>query len=122
MADVLLWAVCLILGVPCALLIIGNWLIVIGAGVETIRHSKSKSFSFCPPFLCGIVGGVAVLVCPWPGSWRWAWLPLILDPSVALLLLCVPLHVIGRIAGLPSPFDGRPPAPESSGQETKIQS
>src|SRR5688500_3434441 len=111
MADVLLWAVCLILGVPSALLILGNWLIVIGAGVEAARHGKSKSFSFCPPFLCGIVGAAACLVCPVPGSWHWAWLPLLIDPSIGLLLLCLPLHVIARIGGLPSPFDGRPAQP-----------
>jgi hypothetical protein len=110
MADLLLWAVSLILGVPSALLILLNWLIVGEAAVEAVRHGKSRRFSFCPPFLCGVAGAVACLSCPWPGVWCWAWLPVLLDPSIALLLLASLLHVVARVGGLRSPFDG----PENS--------
>ena len=40
------------------------------------------TFSFAPPFLCGVAGALACLVCPWPGVWRWAWVPPLLDPSM----------------------------------------
>src|SRR5262245_6444782 len=109
--EALLWAVCLLLGVPSALLILGNWLIVVGAAVEAARGGRSRSFSFCPPFLCGAAGAVACLACPWPGVWRWAWVPPLLDPSIALLLAASALHVVARVGGLRSPFDGRPPQP-----------
>jgi hypothetical protein len=107
MADALRWAVCSILGIPSALLILLNWLIVIEAAVEVGRRSKSLSFSFCPPFLCGGAGAAACLACPWPGVWCWAWLPPLFDPSIALLVLCSALHVVARVGGL-RPFNGRP--------------
>jgi hypothetical protein len=109
LVEALLWAVTLILSVPSALLIPLNWLIVVGAVVEAVRRGRSRAFSFCPPFLCGVAGAVACLTCPWPGVWRWAWVPPLLDPSITLLLAASVLHVVARIAGLRSPFDGRPP-------------
>jgi hypothetical protein len=41
--------------------------------------------------------------------WRWAWVPPLLDPSIALLLIASVLHVVARVGGLRSPFDGKPP-------------
>jgi hypothetical protein len=37
--------------------------------------------------------------------------PRLLDPSIALLLAASALHVVARLGGLRSPFDGRPPEP-----------
>ena len=104
------WTVCLILGVPSALLIPLNWLSFIGY-MLAVRRGHTGGHSFAPPFLCGIAGAVACLVCPVPGVWRWAWVPPLVDPSIGLLLVCGVLHVVARLTGLRSPFDGRPPEP-----------
>jgi len=108
--EALLWAVTLMLGVPSALLILLNWLSFIGY-VVAVRRGHKGSHSFAPPFLCGVAGVIACLVCPRAGVWHWAWVPLILDPSIALLLASSVLHVMARPAGLRSPFDGRSPQP-----------
>ena len=110
--EALLWIVSLALAVPSALLIPLNWLSVIGWVIAAPRGYEG-GHSFAPPFLCGIAGAVACVICPWPGVWRWAWVPPLLDPSIALLLAASALHVVARLGGLRSPFDGRPPqAPE----------
>jgi hypothetical protein len=106
------WAVTLTLGVPAGLLALGNWLIVVGAAVEAARQGRSKTFSFGLPFVAGLAGAVACLACPLPGLWHWAWLPLLLDPSIALLVLACVMHGVARAGGLRSPFDGAPPAEE----------
>jgi hypothetical protein len=102
------WAVCLILAVPSALLIALNWLSFIGWSIA-VRRGHKGGHSFAPPFLCGIAGAVACFVCPWPGAWRWAWLPLLLDPSIGLLVVALVLHPIARLAGWRSPFDSQSP-------------
>ena len=104
------WTITLILGVPSALLIPLNWLSFIGWVIE-MRRGSEGGHSFAPPFLCGIAGAVACLVCPWPGVWSWAWVPPLLDPSIALLLAASAWHVVARLGGLRSPFEGRPPQP-----------
>lgn len=111
--DALHWAACLILGVPSALLIPLNWLSFIGYSLA-VRRGYKGGHSFAPPFLCGIAGAVACLICPWPGVRWWAWVPPLADPSIGLLLVCGVLHVVTRLTGLRSPLDGRPPesAPE----------
>ena len=106
--ESLMWAITLILGVPFALLIPLNWLSFIG-WVIAVRRGHRGGHSFAPPFLCGIAGAIACLVCPWPGVWRWAWVPPLLDPSIALLLTSAMLDIVARLAGLRSPFDGPPP-------------
>jgi hypothetical protein len=111
--EALLWTITLILGVPSALLIPLNWLSIIGYVVERRRGYKG-GHSFCPPLLCGIDGAVACLVCPWPGVWRWAWVPPLCDPSIVLVLAAVFLHVVARLTGLRSPFDGKAPRPPNA--------
>jgi hypothetical protein len=108
--EALLWTIPLILGVPSALLIPLNWLSFIG-WVVAVRRGHKGGHSFAPPFLCGVAGAVACLACPWPGVWRWAWVPPFLDPSIALLLAASVLHMVARLAGLRPPFDGQPPQP-----------
>jgi hypothetical protein len=106
------WTLTLTLGVPSALLLPLNWLALIGWAIE-VRRGYRGGHSFAPPFLCGVAGSVACLVCPWPGVWRWAWVPPLLDPSIALLLASLALQALARLRGLRSPFEGRPPqAPE----------
>ena len=103
------WTITLILGMPSALLIPLNWLSFIGWAIA-VRRGYKGGHSFAPPFLCGIAGAVACLVRPWPGVWRWAWVPPLLDPSIALLPAWA-LYVVARRGGSRSPFDGRPPQP-----------
>jgi hypothetical protein len=110
MIDALRWIVCLVLGVPSGLLILANWGTVVSAMVTAARGGKG-TFSFCPPVVCGIAGGVACLVCPLPEAWHWAWLPPLLDPSILIWPMLVVLLMIGRICGLPSPFDPQPAMP-----------
>jgi hypothetical protein len=38
-------------------------------------------------------------------------LPLLLDPSIVLLVVASVLHVLARVGGLRSPFDSEPPRP-----------
>jgi hypothetical protein len=106
----MMWAVTLLLGVPSALLIPLNWLGFIG-WMAAVRRGHKGGYSFAPPFLCGIAGAIACLVCPWPGVWRWAWVPLLLDLSILLLLAAAVLHVVARLIGSRSPFDSQPPEP-----------
>ncbi len=108
--EALQWAVTLVLGVPAALLISLNWLSFIG-WVVAVRRGHTGGHSFAPPFLCGVAGAVACLVCPWPDAWRWSWVPPLLDPSIALFLAAWVLHGVARVAGLRSPFDGGSPQP-----------
>ena len=103
------WAASLLLGVPSVLLILLNWLVVVGAAMQAARRGRSHGISFCPPFLCGLACAVACLACPLPGVWRWAWVPPLVDPSIGLLLLASVLHVLARVSGRPSPFDDEPP-------------
>jgi hypothetical protein len=108
--EALLWTITLILAVPSALLIPLNWLSFIGKAIA-VRRGHKGGYSFAPPFLCGLAGAIACLLCPWPDIWRWAWVPLLLDLSIVLLLVCCVLHVVARLTGWRSPFDGRPPEP-----------
>jgi hypothetical protein len=52
---------------------------------------------------------------------EWAWLPVVLSPGIALLLVASLMYVVVRVFGLSSPFDelglgspfdGKPPPPE----------
>ena len=96
------WIICLTLGVPCLLLIILNWLSMVDA------FRRGQSFSFCPPFLCGLLGAVACLICPLEEISSLAWLPLVLDPSILLSVYVLLMHFFARVTGwFPSPL-GRP--------------
>ena len=83
---------------------------IIGWLIAGLRGHKG-SFSFAPPFLCGIAGTIACFTCPSPGVWRWAWLPPLIDPSSGLILFLSVLHVVARMTGLRSPFDGETSQP-----------
>ena len=110
--ETVAWAVCLLLGVPAALFTLFNWLSFVGYVIACLR-GYSGSHSFAPPFLCGIMGAVTCLVCPLPGAWHWAWVPLLIDPSIGLLLPAAVLHVVARVVGWSSPFDREPSQPPS---------
>lgn len=108
--EALQWTACLILGVPSALLIPLNWLSLVG-WLIAVRRGHKGGHSFAPPFLCGIAGTVACLVCPWPNVWRWAWVPLLVDPSIGPWAVAAVLHGVARLTGLPWPSERLPPQP-----------
>jgi hypothetical protein len=84
-------------------LIVLNWLGLIGA----LR--SGRGYSFVPPVVCGLACAAACLVCPEPRVRSLAWLPLVLDLSIAVWPVLLLSHVVARAAGLSSPFDPKPP-------------
>lgn len=73
------WVPGILIGV-CAVFMLFNWVGLIGAMI-----GRSKSHSFAPPYLCGVLGAIALLA--WPGrslQW-WAIVPLLADPSIGFV-------------------------------------
>lgn len=93
---------------PAVLLIVLNWFGFVGFVVERIRTRTRRGFSFAPPFLSGLVAAVACLICPVDWVNRFAWCPLVLDPSILLLGVATGYHPVARAFGLRSMFDSPP--------------
>ena len=72
--------------------------------------SHVERFFFRWGLLAFVLIGTPLL---WPIVERWAWLPLVLIPCMAVLLVASLMYLISRIFGLRSPFDGTPPPPEA---------
>lgn len=97
-----------ILGALLALLLLANWCGIIGFAIDRYRHlEKTGGFSFAPPFIGGVLGCIGCLFCPIDGVRRFAWLPLVLDPSIFLITIGLILHPLARLFGFPSPLGGR---------------
>ena len=64
----------------CAALILLNWASLLAA----IR--AHRNYSFAPPFVCGIVAAVAIALHPHPGLLAFAFIPIVLDPSILAAL------------------------------------
>jgi len=64
----------------CGLIILLNWGSIINAAI------KRQSFSFTPPFLCGIFGFIATLVYPDSQISKFAWVFLLADPSIMFMI------------------------------------
>jgi hypothetical protein len=88
MADTARWIASALLGGPFGLLILGNWLSLIGA----LLNRRSTSLAL--PFIGGPVCALACLLCPDERIQSVAWLPLILDPS---LLFGIPAMIAFRV-------------------------
>jgi hypothetical protein len=73
------WTLSVLFGLPAGLLILLNWIDLIR---WTRAHKAGESLSFAPPFLCGMVGAAACLLCPVSQVQFFAWCPLLLDPSI----------------------------------------
>ena len=43
---------------------------------------NKRHYSFCLPFVCGVVAALALAVHPVPGIFKFAFLPIVLDPSI----------------------------------------
>ena len=75
----ILWCIAIPLGLLWLLCAAGNLCCIIG----TARRGRSVSVI---PFVGGVSGALAVLVCPVVGIWHWFWLPLLIDFSGFLIL------------------------------------
>ncbi len=64
----------------CAVLIVLNWIGLLGS------ISNRTSFSFAPPFLAGIFGSIAAFGHPSPAVNAFAWVPVVVDPSIGFAL------------------------------------
>ena len=105
------WAACLFLGVTAALLIPLQWFCLVGLLIAKGRgHGGGVSLVF--PFVGGVAGALACVVCPGSGVLHWSWLLLLLDPSIGLLLLSCVADAIARMLGrrslTESPADAPP--------------
>jgi hypothetical protein len=101
-------AIWITLGTLLFLLLLANWCGIIGFAFHRYRHpEKTGGFSFAPPFIGGVLGCIGCLVCPIEGVRRFAWVPLVLDPSILLMAIVLILHPVSRVFGFPSPLGGR---------------
>jgi hypothetical protein len=73
------WIGCVVVGGPAALLIVNNWLLLIG----TARTRKPTSLVF--PFICGPVCAAACWFGPSALRW-WFWVPLAADFTLWVLV------------------------------------
>jgi hypothetical protein len=106
MWDAIRWILCILFAIP-VVFMLPNWMLFVSKAWEATRTGQSRPFSFALPFIPGVAGVLAVLLCPTPGAGKWAWLPLVLDASIFFFVLAIFLHVIARVIGRPSPFDPR---------------
>jgi hypothetical protein len=97
-----------VLGTLLSLLLLANWCGIIGFALRRYRHrANTGGFSFAPPFLGGVFGCVGCLLCSIDGVRRFAWVPLVSDPSILLMTLAIILHPVSRMFGFPSPLGRR---------------
>jgi hypothetical protein len=78
----LAWTFFWVLGGLSLLLIVGNWVNSIWA----MRRKRSYSWI---PLIGGLSGFAALLLCPWPGTGYWCWVPLVADLSIPGFLYAV---------------------------------
>ena len=62
-----------------------TWLLITIANVTSLinarRYGDSGSLTL---IIGGCAGVIAMLVCPIPDTWMWAWVPVLLDPGSIL--------------------------------------
>jgi len=95
------WIVCIGLGGFFGLILLGNWLSLIG----TLWTRKSTSLV---PLIGGLGCAVACLLCPDERVQSFAWLPLVLDLSISVALPMLMLDGLARLVGWRSLFDHEP--------------
>ena len=76
MGEILRWLLCIFIGAPCALALVCNWLCLIGA----FQTKKPTSLVF--PFIAGLLGAAACLICPVERVQWFAWCPVVLDVGI----------------------------------------
>lgn len=66
----------------------GFWLLcAVGNVASLVRIAFTGGSTSLIPFMGGVAGVIACLICPLPGSWRYAPLPFVLDIGSALTLV-----------------------------------
>ena len=73
------WFIAFPFAVLWALCVVGH----ISSIISIISRGESASLI---PFIGGIAGAFAVLICPVEGIWRWFWLPPLLDLGTLAML------------------------------------
>lgn len=67
----------------CTLVLLLNWASLIEAQIS------KKGFSFAPPWICGLSASIAMYFYPEGSLKAYAWAPLLLDPSISLVLVAL---------------------------------
>lgn len=92
--EYLQWAPCVLLGLLSATLIALSWLSFVGWWF--VGRRRGEGHSWCFPCAWGILGAIACMACPRDGLWQYAWIPLLLDPSIGLALVVVSAQAVAR--------------------------
>jgi hypothetical protein len=76
----------------------GVWLLLaVGHVMSVIGVLLTKRSTSLIPLVGGVAGALSLIVCPYPGTARWAWVPALLDlgciPMVASTLAKVLFHL-----------------------------
>ena len=84
--TILLWTVSGLL-LLFALYMVGmNWAVFVN------NHVLKRKWTSAVPLVGGVAGALGILLLPVPGSWRFAWLPLVVDwgsvPVIVASLIC----------------------------------
>lgn len=87
----LLTVLCSGIGGLAALLILLNWVGFIGFLVARSREPARGGYSFAPPFICGPVLAAAWALCPGLALRPYAWLAILMDPSILFSSLALVL-------------------------------
>ena len=80
-----------------ALLILLNWVGLIAFAVNHEREPARSGYSFAPPFICGPILAAIWALGPALPLRRYAWIAILLDPSILLLLLAPVLSALGKL-------------------------
>lgn len=67
----------------CTLVLLLNWASLIEAQIS------KKGFSFAPPWICGLSASIAMYFYPGGSLRTYAWVPLLIDPSISLVLVAL---------------------------------
>lgn len=82
------WAVTVLFGAAGLSFIVMNCALMVDSVINRNRHSLV-------PLVGGALGCAALLICPVGRTYRWAWLPLVIDVG-GLLVVALTLHVFVR--------------------------
>ena len=80
------WWVAVFLGLVSLAIIVTNWALLVAHLGEALHLVTKKKRSSLGPLGGGLVGMVAMLLCPARAVQERAWLPLVVDPGCALYL------------------------------------
>lgn len=85
--EAIRWLVATLLGLVWTILAAYN-------GPALVRALRGRGMPLVFPLVGGTAGCLGMVVCPFPGSTRWAWIPFVLDSG------CPPLVALVKWVGL----------------------